>query len=151
MQGIEFKELTQENLRILDNVRPGTFDNDIRPDQARDFVESKLHRMVVAVAVGQVVGMASGTVILHPDKAPQFFVNEVGVQEEFRRRGIGRQLCQVLIQGGRDNGIDDIWLATEERNAAARGLYSGLSARETTGIVVYDWGHAMDDDQYGNN
>ncbi|MCA9554216.1 MAG: hypothetical protein KC933_29545, partial [Myxococcales bacterium] len=34
------------------------------------------------------VAFASGTVLLHPDKAPGFFVNEVGTRESHLRRGL---------------------------------------------------------------
>ena len=49
-----------------------------------------------------------------------------------------------LIRLVRARGCVGIWLATERNNAAARGLYRKLDARETEGIVVYDWDGAMD-------
>lgn len=101
--------------------------------------------MVFATLAERVVGMASGTVLLHPDKPPALFVNEVGVDEDLRNQGIGAALTQRLLDMGRARGCEGIWLATEGDNAPARALYRKLGARETKEIVVYDWDGAMDD------
>jgi len=100
--------------------------------------------MVFARAGENPVGFASGTVLFHPDKQPGFFINEVGVAPAFRRRGIGRTLCRMLMDLVRERGCRDIWVATEDDNDPARALYRSLKARETGGIVVNDWGGAMD-------
>ena len=36
--------------------------------------------------------------------------------------------------------FDYIWLGTESDNEPARALYRKLGARETEGLVIYDWG-----------
>lgn len=121
------------------------FDNSVDPEQLCAFLADPGHELVFAAMGGKIVGMASGTVLLHPDKQPAFFINEVGVNEDFRRRGIATSLCELLMKVARDRGCQGIWLATETDNVEARGLYRRLDARETSGIVVYDWDGAMDD------
>ena len=128
---------------FLSQVRPGTFDNDIDPDQAAAFLADPGHEIVVACDAGEVVGFASGTVLLHPDKPPAFFVAELSVHDDFRRRGLGTALLGQLIAVARKRGCKGIWLATEAANDPARGLYLRLGAQETEGIVVYDWDGAM--------
>ncbi len=120
------------------------FDNPVDPQQLARFQASDGHELVFARSGGDVIGFASGTVILHPDQAPAFFINEVGVEDAFRQQGIGTELCRRLIDLARGQGCQGVWLATEEDNSAARALYRGLKARETRGIVVYDWDGAMD-------
>ena len=136
---ITIRHLGPEDAEVLDRVRPGTFDNPLDPAQTWAFLAAGLNEMVVALRAGEVVGFATGTVLLHPDKPPAFFLNEVGVHEEMRRQGIGTRLCNKLFDVARDRGCQGIWLATEETNDEARGLYRHLRARETGGIVVYDW------------
>ncbi|MXQ09140.1 GNAT family N-acetyltransferase [Alphaproteobacteria bacterium GH1-50] len=136
---ITIRNLGPEDVAILDRVRPGTFDNPVDPARAYAFLATRVNEIVVALTAGEVVGFATGTVLMHPDKAPQFFVNEVGVHEDMRRQGIGTRLMERLLDLARDRGCEGIWLATEEGNAAARGLYKAMQARETGGIVVYDW------------
>lgn len=140
---ITYHILAPQNARQLQGS--DVFDNSVDPEQLTAFLADPGHEMVFAAMGARIVGMASGTVLLHPDKQPAFFINEVGVNEEFRRRGIATSLCELLMKVARDRGCQGIWLATETDNIEARGLYQRLNARETSGIVVYDWDGAMDD------
>ena len=47
------------------------------------------------------VGFASGTVLDHPDTTRTVFAQELGVNEEARRRGIARALLAALRAEGR--------------------------------------------------
>ena len=120
-------------------VPEGLFDSPLQTDQAKDFLNDPLHDMVLALCGDEVIGMASGQVMLHPDKTPAFFINEVGVRDTFLRKGIGTQLCLALKAVAEARGCDVIWLVTDSDNTAARALYRSLDAREITGVVVYDW------------
>ena len=128
---------------FLSRVRPGTFDNDIDAEAAAAFLADPGHEIVVAVEAGEVVGFASGTVLLHPDKPPALFVNEVSVHPGLQRRGIASQLVTSLLAVARARGGRGMWLATEAENTAARALYRKLGAAETGGIVVYNWDGAL--------
>ncbi len=146
MQDITFKVLGVDDGPVLTRVRDGVFDYPIIPDQAAAFLASDLHNMVVALDEDQIIGIASAVTMLHPDKKPMVFINEVGVHDDYLRRGIGKRLAEMLIEAVNPAGDLDVWLATENDNMAARALYRSLNARETQGIVVYDWGKAMDPD-----
>ncbi|MCK0096510.1 GNAT family N-acetyltransferase [Yoonia sp. F2084L] len=141
---ITLRRLGPEDLAVLLDVKEGLFDNPIRADQAKAFLNDPLHEMVLAFDGDTIIGMASGQVLLHPDKPPAFFVAEVGVRDEYLRRGIAKRMCQNLLGIARARGCEGIWLATESDNLAARALYRSLKARETQDIVVYDWDGAMD-------
>ncbi len=146
MDGVHIRKLGPDDLGLLLAAPEGTFDFPLIEAQARAFLASESHLIVVALVRGAVVGMATGVVLLHPDKAPVLHVNEVGVHEDFQRRGIGRRLMKSLMNLARRRGITGVWLATEQDNVAARALYRSLGARETGGIVVCDWGGVMDED-----
>ena len=103
------------------------------------FLATGVNVLVVALSQGEVVGFASGTVLMHPDKRRGFFVNEVSVHEDLRRQGIGRRLMTRIMDVARDRACGDIWVATEGDNAPARALYRALGGAETTGIAMYDW------------
>lgn len=136
---ITLRRLGPDDLQLLTDVGDGLFDNPIRPDQARAFLADPLHEIMVALTGSQIIGMASGQIMYHPDKPPAFFVAEVGVRDEYQRRGIAARLSTALMQVAKDRGCEGIWLATENDNAPARALYQSLGARETKDIVVYDW------------
>lgn len=119
---------------------------DYSPTRARTeaFLADRNHLIVGAIDAGKLIGFASGTMLFHPDKPPALFINEVGVDEPHKRQGIGSRLCVLIMDEGRARGCEGIWLATETDNAPARALYRAVGARETGGIVVYDWDGAMD-------
>lgn len=140
---IEYHLLGPGNAPLLDGA--DVFDNPVDPVQLAAFVADCGHEMVFAAIGSKVIGMASGTALLHPDKHPAFFINEVGVNEDVRNRGIGTQLTRMLMSIARDKGYQGIWLATETDNVEARALYKELDARETAAVVVYDWDGALDE------
>ena len=141
---ITLRRLGPDDLETLLAVRDGLFDNAVLPEQAKAFLADPLHEIMLAFDEEEAVGMATGQILLHPDKPPALFIAEVGVREEYQRQGIAKRLCEALMRHARDRGCQGIWLATEADNTPARALYRSLDARETGGIVVYDWDGAMD-------
>ncbi len=137
-EAITYQILSPENAHHLHGC--DVFDKSVDPDQLAAFLADPGHDLVFATMGTKVVGMASGTVLFHPDKRPAFFINEVGVNEEARRRGIATALCTRLLDLARQRGCHEIWLATETDNIEARGLYRKLGGREVTGVVAYEWG-----------
>ncbi|MES2914394.1 MAG: GNAT family N-acetyltransferase [Pseudomonadota bacterium] len=98
--------------------------------------------LLVAEAAGRIVGFASGTVLDHPDKPPGLFVQEVGVNPDAQRRGIGRALILALRAEGRRLGCATSWVLTEPDNSPARALYAGSGGVETVGLVMVEWDEA---------
>jgi len=139
MNPITIRNLGPEDAHILERVKPGVFDNPVDPNWAFGFLATRVNELVVALDMGEVIGFASGTVIMHPDKPFSFFVNEVSVHEEYQRQMIATRVMKRIIELARDRGCQSIWVATENKNKAARELYRSLEARETAKIVMYDW------------
>lgn len=139
----EIRRLTQADTALI--LASDAFDHRPRRDQTAGFLSNDNHEIVGAIHEGRLIGFASGVILLHPDKAPQFFISEVGVNEAHRKKGVATRLVTALIAVAKDKGCDGLWLATEKDNEPARGLYKKLKARETKDIVVYDWGGVMDD------
>lgn len=137
-----YHRLNRDNSKSL--ALAEVFDNPVDPEQLAKFLSDGGHELVFATSGRTIVGFASGAMLLHPDKAPVFFVNEVDVAPDWQHQGIATALCRMLIGVARDRGCQGIWLATEEDNVAARALYRRLDARETGAIVIYDWDGAMD-------
>ncbi|MGB0439123.1 MAG: GNAT family N-acetyltransferase [Paracoccaceae bacterium] len=132
-----YHRLCPETAHLLHGA--DVFDYPVDPEQLGRFVKDQGHHLVFARVGAQVIGFASGTVLLHPDKPPAFFINEVDVVPDFQRQGVATALCRKLIAMVRAQGCVGIWLATEADNHAARALYRGLAGRETDAVVVYDW------------
>ena len=122
--------LGPDDAGMLDAVAPDVFDNPVDARWTAEFLADPRHHMVIALEGGLVVGMASGVNYVHPDKAPELWVNEVGVASTHRRRGIAKQLMRALFAHGLTLGCTDAWLGTERDNTAARRLYESFDSDE---------------------
>ena len=142
---LEIRRLGWQDLDILCAVPEGLFDFPVDAAQAAAFLADPGHEIVAAFTDGLMVGMATGTVLLHPDKAPCMFVNEVGVREDYRQRGIGSLIMERFLEVARGRGCEGVWLGTEADNGSARALYLKVGGRETEGLVIYDWDGVMDE------
>ena len=141
---MEIRCLGPQDIDCLAAVEPGLFDNPVDPAQARAFLTDPRHLIAAAFEAGRVVAFASGTVLLHPDKPPSLFVNEVGTRDSHLRRGLARACLQTLIARGRALGCQGAWLGTEPDNAPALALYRSLGGQEI-GFVGFGWDGAFDD------
>lgn len=141
---MDVRLLTLDDLDLLLGVEPGLFDNPLDPVQTRAFLASPLNAIAVALDDGAVVAFASGTVLLHPDKAPSMFVNEVGTRDSHQRRGYATAVSEKLFAHARAQGCEGIWLGTEPDNDAALGLYRRLGGEEMA-IVGFAWDGAFDE------
>ena len=136
--GVQIRILGARELAVLDRIADGVFDGPVQERWARAFLEDARHHLAVAIDDGMVVGMASAVDYVHPDKAPQLWINEVGVAPAYQRRGIGRLLLDALLALGRSLGCTEAWLGTEEDNLAARRLYESAGG-EAEPFVLYSF------------
>ncbi len=144
-QAITIRHLGPGDLDLLLAVTEGLFDEPIDAVQAAAFLADPLHEIMLAYDGDLAVGMVTGTVVLHPDKPPSMFVNEVGTREGWQRRGIARALMERFFEMARARGCKGIWLGTEPDNEAALGLYRRLGGQEIT-FVGFGWDGAFDDE-----
>jgi aminoglycoside 6'-N-acetyltransferase I len=136
--------LTSFSIRVLGggdaavfrNVAEGVFDNPVDARLVEEFLTDSRHHMVVALASGQIVGMASGVHYVHPDKPAELWINEVGVPPAFQAQGIGKQLVRALLDRGSELGCVEAWLGTEASNTAARRLYAATGGKEEAMVYV---------------
>lgn len=142
---ITLRHLGPDDLDVLLAVPEGLFDSPVDPVHSRAFLDDPLHEIVLAFEGDLAVGLASGTILLHPDKPPAMFVNEVGVRDGWKRRGIGAAITGRLFEVARARGCRGIWLGTESDNGAALALYRKLGGEEVQG-VYFGWDGALDKD-----
>ncbi len=142
---ITLRHLGPDDLDLLLAVQEGLFDSPVDPVLSRAFLDNPLHEIVLAFEGDLAVGLASGTILLHPDKPPAMFVNEVGVRDGWKRRGIGAAIIVRLFEVARARGCRGIWLGTESDNGAALALYRKLGGEEVQG-VYFGWDGALDKD-----
>ena len=130
--------LGPDEIDLLLAVPAGLFDDDIRPDQARAYLADPANILLLAFDGPLAVGLATATVMRHPDKGPWLFVNELGTRDSHLRQGIATALMQHLFAMGRARGCEAFWLATETDNTPALALYRKLGGTAET-FVGFDW------------
>ena len=115
---------------VLRAVAPEIFDGPIDPRWTAEFLTDPRHHLAVAIEGETVIGMASAVHYVHPDKAPQLFINEVGVASTHQGRGLGRRLLAALLEHGRSLGCTEAWVLTDDaENRAAHALYTRAGGR----------------------
>lgn len=134
---IETRILGCTDRAVLDHVAADVFDGPVHARWCAEFLADPRHHLAVALDAGQVVGMASAMHYVHPDKAPELWINEVGVAPSHRGRGIAKDLLRALFEHGRVLGCAEAWVLTEEENIAARRLYASAGGEEAAARPVY--------------
>lgn len=133
---MEIRLLEERDAALLANVSAGIFDHIVQPQFASAFLADPRHHLVAALEGGQVVGFVSALDYFHPDKPPEFWVNEVGVASSHRRRGLAKQMLAAMFEHARSRGCRQAWVLTERSNAAALNLYQAAGGVEPPGEVV---------------
>ena len=122
---IEIKRLSLDDSDALAHIAPGVFDNPIAWERAREFLADPRHHLIVAIDNGSIVGFVSAVHYVHPDKPqPELWINEVGVADGYRGRGIGTAVLREVLDVGRRLGCEEAWVLTERSNEAAMHLYA---------------------------
>ena len=123
---------------MLNSVAEDVFDEPVSEKLTAAFLNDSRHHIFVAIDDGRVVGMVSAVDYVHPDKAPQLWINEMGVASSHHRRGLGRRLLDAMLDHGRSIGCTEAWVGTEPDNVAARGLYAKCGGKPET-FVLYSY------------
>jgi ribosomal protein S18 acetylase RimI-like enzyme len=116
------------------------FDYDVLSDETRRFLVDDRHHLLLGYVDERPAGFVSAVEVFHPDKQRELFLNEIGVVDEARRRGVARALIEELKRLGRERGCGTVWVLTDEENEAAMGLYRSTGGRwDGTSHVMFEY------------
>ncbi len=132
---VHIRLLGEGDAALLQACAKDAFDNAICPKLATEFLGDARHHIVAAIAEGTLVGFASAVHYVHPDKAPELWINEVSVAESHRGQGIGKRLLTAMLSHGRTLGCTEAWVVTDEENAPAQRLYASVGGASRN--VIY--------------
>src|ERR1700674_3779775 len=127
---VQGRVLGPDDESVLMNVARDVFDRPIDPSLTREFLHDPRHHIAVSIDDGVVVGFASAVHYVHPDKAPQLWINEVAVAPSHQRRGFGQAMLNLLFDVGRAHRCTVAWVLTDRKNGPAMALYRSLGGRE---------------------
>ncbi|HWD56034.1 MAG TPA: GNAT family N-acetyltransferase [Acidimicrobiales bacterium] len=115
------------------------FDGPATPAATARFLGEAGHHLLIAYDGERAVGFVSGVEVTHPDKGTEMFLYELGVDEPFRRQGIGRALVDRLGELARAVGCYGMWVVTDDINRAARATYEVSGGVPRTDQVMEVW------------
>jgi ribosomal protein S18 acetylase RimI-like enzyme len=114
-------------------------DHPAKPEWAQRFLVSPGHHLLLAYVDGFPAGFVSGVEMTHPDKGTEMFLYELGVDEGYRNRGIGRALVAALGELARQNGCYGMWVLTDRANPAALKTYRAGGATGGSDQVMLEF------------
>ena len=135
---IGIHRISETNAEILGQVAEDVFDDDIDPTRLSAYLRSSERLLVVAVADKRVIGQVAAYIHLHPDRAADLYIDNLGVTPAFQRRGIARRLVDEVFAWGKTLGCGQAWIVTETDNDAARALYEKHGATAEP-IVMFSY------------
>lgn len=137
---VSIHRLGREDLAVLDSLGDCALDHPLQRDLAACYLRDPDKLLLVAMRDGVVIGAGSAIASVHPDKALQLFINEIGVAASCRGQGIGTKLLQGLLERGRLMGCIEARATAEEDNRSARALYEAVRGRQRFArAFVYTW------------
>ncbi|MEM9388668.1 MAG: GNAT family N-acetyltransferase [Pseudomonadota bacterium] len=135
MSDVEIRLLGPGEGQFLQSVAEDVFDGPLRPPLAEQFLADPRHHLAVALHEGAVVGFASAVHYVHPDKAPELWVNEVGIAPPMRRKGIGRALLGCLSEHAVRLGCREAWVLADPDNTIACSFYQALGGAASPAVM----------------
>ena len=120
------------------------FDDAPRREWTAAFLTREGNHLLLATVDGQPAGFITGIENLHPDKSPEMLLYELGVDEAFRRRGVGRSLVVALRDLAVECGCSEMWVPIEPGNDLAVATYLAAGADPPEPAATMTWGLQID-------
>ena len=100
-------------------------------EQGQKFLADKNNLLLLATLDGVAIGFLTAYRLQRFDtRKAEVLLYEIGVDEQYQRRGAGKALINRLKEWARQVEADEVWVLTNRSNHAAVGLYA--SAKATT-------------------
>jgi ribosomal protein S18 acetylase RimI-like enzyme len=115
------------------------FDAPAQREWATTFLNDPRHHLLIAYEDDAPAGFVSGVEMTHPDKGAEMFLYELGVDDGYRGRGIGRALVAALGNLARSRGCYGMWVLTDADNEAAMRTYTATGAGDPDPQVMLSW------------
>jgi ribosomal protein S18 acetylase RimI-like enzyme len=132
-----------DDAALFGRVHADVFDTAPGPDLTARFLAAPHPRIAVAVSDGMIVGMCSGVIYHHPDKPPQWWVNEIGVAGLWRPQGLATRLVAACTADAMQAGCTEVWVISDPTDMA-EGFWQSLGW-ERTGQRLAMFSHPLPD------
>ena len=95
----------------------------------REYLADSRNMLLFAFEGSEALGFLRGTELLQLDsRRKQMFLYDIGVDEGYRRRGVGKALITALLRDCRERGFEEVFVFTDPANLPAVSLYQSTGA-----------------------
>lgn len=115
------------------------FDDAPTVEHAKQFLAAPNQHLCIAYVEDTPAGFVSGVEMNHPDKGTEMFLYELGVDDEFRGKGIATALISALADLARQRGCYGMWVLTDEDNVAAMTAYQRAGGTNPSVQTMLEW------------
>ncbi len=96
-------------------------------ESALEFLANPDHWLYAAILQNRIIGFAYGYELRRLDsQGNMLYIHEVGVMEQYQRRGVGYRMMSELKDACREKGICKYFLSAYQNNIGANALYQKL-------------------------
>ncbi|WP_309611349.1 GNAT family N-acetyltransferase [Sphingomonas sp.] len=135
---VSIVRMTADKAALLDRIADGVFNDPPVAEWRVPYLASPAVMLVVALDGDLVIGQVKAAIHLHPDKAADLYIDEVGVAATHQRRGIARRMLGEVEQWARERDCVDVWLAADVGNDAAQSLYGGFAQSKPANLYFWE-------------
>ncbi|MDJ0792024.1 MAG: GNAT family N-acetyltransferase [Acidimicrobiia bacterium] len=135
---VVIREMTSADERLVIQAAE-LFDHHPSDTWTGEFLADHGHHLLIAYVSGEPAGFVSGIVVRHPDKGPEMLLYELGVDDAFRRRGIGTALVSELRDLARRLGHRSMWVVIDAGDDIAAATYRSAGAMTTEPAEILSW------------
>lgn len=118
---IRIRELTEADVQAVSRIEAATFSMPWSADDFLEMVKADYAYYYVAEADGEIAGCCGIR-----NMAGEGEITNVVVAEAFRRKGIGREMLEYMLERAKEAGIGDCTLEVRVSNLPAIRLYEKL-------------------------
>ncbi|HET8523733.1 MAG TPA: GNAT family N-acetyltransferase [Thermomicrobiales bacterium] len=111
------------------------------PAEGQTFLDNPDNAFFVAKYNGVIAGFLTAHRLQRFDKRrAEVLLYEIGVDERYRRLGLGTALVAAVKEWAAEVGADEVWVLTEQDNLPALSLYrSAGPADEMADVVMFTY------------
>jgi len=122
-----------------------SMEKDFQPEESKQqkglemMLESPATRCVLVAEINkQVAGMVTAQLLVSTaEGGPVALIEDVIVDEEYRKNGIGRQLLLSMESWAKEKGASRLQLLADRNNTPALGFYNSLNWKATNLICLH--------------
>lgn len=105
LANVTIRLLSADDAAVLDRAHEDAFDEPVRPARLDAYLKDPGHLLMVAIDDGIVIAQVAAVIHRHPDQATELYIDEVGVAEPWRRRGLAGEMLRRMFEIGRETWL----------------------------------------------